>query len=187
MRTLLVKLLLPVILLPSLAAAAKPAGWFLAGSDPSAYEIERDAGALRDGKSSGRLASIRESKGFGTMMQSFDSADYKGKRLRLSAWVKAKDVKRWAGVWMRVDGESGGSLAFDNMQSRPIVGTKDWTRYEVVLDVAPNSKAIAFGILLDGEGSVWLNDVQFEVVDASVPVTGNPAQGRKPANLNFEK
>jgi hypothetical protein len=120
------------------------------------------------------------------MMQSFDPADYKGKRLRMSGWVKAESVKRWAGLWMRVDGQTGGSLAFDNMQSRPIVGTRDWTRYEVVLDVAPTAKSIAFGILMDGEGTVWLNDVQFQVVDRSVPVTSpSPAQRRKPANLDF--
>ena len=89
---------------------------------------------------------------------------------------------------MRVDGDTpSATLAFDNMQSRPIRGTKDWARYSVVLDVAPSAKGISFGILVDGEGAVWLNDVQFQVVDSSVPTTNTLSQvAKKPMNLNFE-
>ena len=187
MRTLILNALLALVLPPALAAAAIPTGWFLAGSDPANYRIERDANVMRDGKASGMLASTGPSKGFGTMMQSFVPAEYLGKRLKLSAWVKAKDVQRWAGVWMRVDGKDKTSIAFDNMQNRPIKGTKDWTRYDIVLDVADSASSISFGILMDGEGTVWLNDLQFQVVDASVPTTSAypSQQNKKPTNLDF--
>lgn len=187
MRTLLSRISVVLILLPVMASAAAPAGWFLAGSDPGAYQIERDVSVVRDGQASGRLASTGPSRGFGTMMQSFDSEDYRGKRLKLSAWVKSKDVKDWAGVWMRVDGKEKSTLAFDNMQQRPIKGTKDWTRYDIVLDVADHASWISFGILVAGQGTVWMNGVQFQVVDTSVPVTGTSSlsQGKKPTNLNF--
>ena len=179
--------LFALVLLPTLAAASTPNGWFLAGSDPRSYRIERDTSVVRDGKASGLLASTAPPKGFGTMMQSFDPGEYLGKRLRLSAWVKAKDVKSWAGVWMRVDAKDKMSIAFDNMQSRPIQGTRDWKRYDIVLDVADNASGISFGILMEGEGKVWLNDLQFEIVDASVPVTSTypSSQLKKPTNLDF--
>jgi len=121
-------------------------------------------------------------------MQSIDARDYAGKRMRLSAWVKASDVKHWAGLWMRVDGTDAkaGSLAFDNMQNRPIKGTLDWARYDVVLDVARVARGISFGILLDGEGTVWMSDVKFEPVTTAVPTTNTiNALQRKPANLDF--
>jgi hypothetical protein len=76
------------------------------------------------------------------------------------------------------------------MQSRPIKGTTAWTRHEVVLDVAPNAKNLAFGILLDGTGAAWIDEVGFEVVDKSVATTGTPAGeelAAEPANLDFEK
>ena len=186
MRSFSLALLMTSMLVPALAVADKPAGWFLAGSDAS-YTMERDVSVTHVGRASGRLASIGQPKGFGTMMQSFDPGEYRGKRLKFSAFAKAGGVSRWAGLWMRVDGpEQGRSLAFDNMQARPIKGTKDWTRYDVVLDVADNATAIAFGILLDGPGTVWLDDATFDIVDNSVPTTGGQLKSTRPENLNFE-
>ena len=91
---------------------------------------------------------------------------------------------------MRVDGEGGcgTTLAFDNMNARPIKGSRDWARYDIVLDVAKEAKSICIGILLQGQGKVWLSGVSFEVVSTAVPTT--VADGRmekNPANLNFER
>jgi len=154
------------------ARPADDAKWFLAGSDRKSFVLSTDARVTREGKPSQSLASsVEEPNGFGTIMQGFDPADYIGKRVRMSAWVKTVNVTSWAGLWMRVDGASDTTLAFDNMGKRPIRGTTDWTRYEVVLDVAPGAKYLAFGLLLDGSGQTWLNDLKLEVVDASVAVS----------------
>ena len=174
---------------PGRATYNIPAGWIKAGSDPGSYTIDRDAGVKHGASASALLTSTKASTGFGTMMQMFDAADYADQRMRLSGWVKSKSVANWAGLWMRVDGSGSPpkTLAFDNMQSRAIKGTTDWTRYEVVLDVATDAKAIAFGILLDGEGSVWLSDVRFEPVPLTVPTTGTSTQSKSgPENLDFE-
>jgi len=40
------------------------------------------------------------------------------------------------------------------------------------LDVPPASIEIAFGILLQGVGEVWLDDVQFATIGSDVPTTG---------------
>jgi hypothetical protein len=189
MRSLVAALLLSLFVQPALARAASPAGWFLAGNDPVSYVNALDPAVKHEGAPSARLASVAPSKGFGTMMQTFDATDYTGKRLRLSGWVKAKSVASWAGLWMRVDdaGSPVKTLAFDNMQSRPIKGTLDWVRYDVVLDVAPEAKSISMGILLSGQGTVWVSDMKVDIVPDTVPVTGATmsTQNRKPANLDF--
>ena len=78
-------------------------------------------------------------------------------------------------------------MSFDNMQGRPIKGTNDWTRYEIVLDVPQPATNLAFGVLLDGQGKLWIDDIQFQIVDSSVPTTGNLSSSRKaPENLDFE-
>lgn len=180
---------LSLVALPALVNAALPEGWMLAGSDRGSYAADRDATVKHGASASALLASTKPSTGFGTMMQMFDASDYTGKRMRLSGWVKSETVAGWAGLWMRVDGNGSPSrtLAFDNMQSRGIKGTTDWTRYEVVLDVADDAKAVAFGILLDGEGKVWLSDVKFESVPLSVPTTGSATESKRgPENLDFE-
>ena len=74
------------------------------------------------------------------------------------------------------------------MQGRPIKGTTDWQKYEVVLDVPQESVAIAFGILLTGKGQAWLSEVQFEEVGAEVPTTsheGHDDLPEKAGNLDF--
>lgn len=155
---------------------AGTAGWFLAGDKPQDYRIGSDATVLHGGKASASLKAMNDPLGgFGTLMQNAKADPYRGTRVRMSGWAKADNVADSAGLWMRVDGPDTGktqrSLSFDNMQERPIKGTSDWTRYEIVLDVPPESVEIAFGILLQGTGEVWLDDVQFTVVSTDVPTT----------------
>lgn len=171
-----------------------PKGWFKAGSHPSSYEVGLDSDIKFKGRHSGFIKSTSKSiDGFGTIMQSFKPKKLKGKRVRLSAFIKTKDVtgkKAWAGLWMRVDGQSDKSLSFDNMQDRPITGTKDWKKYSVVLKVPDESTNIAFGVLLSGTGEVWLDDLKIESVNQSVPLTQLSRAKQEtiwqPVNLGFE-
>ena len=178
-----------LMLVPAITAASSPTCWQLAGNDLSCYQMDRDSVVTYAGKPSGRLTSVGECQSFGTMVQCIDPAAYAGKRIRFSAHVKARDVRDWAGLWMRVDGEGGcgTTLAFDNMNTRPITGSRDWARYDIVLDVAKEAKSICLGILLEGQGKVWLSGVRFEAVNTAVPTT--VADGRmekKPASPNVE-
>lgn len=110
----------------------------------------------------------------------------RGTRLRLTAKVKAQEVSEWAGLWMRVDGVSGPHLAFDNMHDRPIKGTTDWVLCSIVLEVPEHAKAIAFGVLLNGPGSVWVNGFEFKKVGPEIPITGQPELPSAPVNLDFQ-
>jgi hypothetical protein len=178
-----------MILLAALAVARAEEipGWFKAGNRPQDYSMGVDRSVIVSGKPSGFVKCIAaEAPGFGTYMQSFDADEYRGKRVQFSALVKAENVNDWAGLWMRVDGESRSGIAFDNMQNRPIKGTQNWARYSVVLDVESKATGIAFGILLAGKGGVWINDVRFEVVNVSVPVT-DLRKSTGPKNLGFDQ
>jgi hypothetical protein len=163
------------------------AGWQKAGSHPGDYDMGNDPSTAFTGTSSGFIRSNKPApQGFGTYMQTIDATDYRGKRVRLSSQVKTQGIEDWAGVWMRVD-SSTGPIAFDNMQDRAIKGTADWTNHVIVLDVGPNATAIAFGVLLSGKGSLWIDDVEIEAVGQDVPVTGAlKKQSGKPRNLDFE-
>lgn len=164
--------------------------WYMAGSHPADYEHGIDTNSTYEGKNVAYLKSVVDhAAGFGTLMQWFKADDYRNKRMRFSAQVKSQGIEGWAGLWMRVDGpQRHGSLRFDNMEDRPIKGTTDWHKYDVVLDVPPESVNICFGILLDGKGQAWLSDVQFEEVGADVPTTSDAGEGElpeKPGNLDF--
>lgn len=184
MKTRFVVLAAVALFAVSTFAASLPPGWHLAGDRPQDYSATVEAGA-------GMLASkVQRASGFGTMMQTFRADDYRGKRLRFTADVRAERVDQWAGLWMRVDGSRGGVLSFDNMQNRPIKGTSPWTSYSVVLDVPSESGSISFGILLAGTGTVWIDNIRFDSVEASVPPTGSKS-GRElpkqPQSLDFDQ
>ncbi|QRK08786.1 AraC family transcriptional regulator [Archangium violaceum] len=159
-----------------------PKGWFVTESAPKLYEAGLDTQSPCEGNRSAFLSSLQANPtGYGTFMQAFGAQSFRGKRLRFSAVVRTEDVKGWAGLWMRVEGEDPKKpLAFDNMQSRAVVGTTQCKRYEVVLDVPQESKAIMAGLMLSGTGKAWIGAVRFETVDASVPVTNLIAERPQP-------
>jgi hypothetical protein len=167
-----------------------PKGWFRAGNRPGDYEMSLDRSVVHSGKASAYLKSIvSETPGFGTLMQTFKADAFRGKRIRLSGYVRSKDVAGWAGLWMRVDGSQKEMLAFDNMQNRSIKGTTDWTQYQIVLDVSDQAQEIAFGLLLEGQGQAWMDDLKFEAVGKNTPTTGEKLSKEAltaPTNLDFE-
>jgi hypothetical protein len=169
--------------------AAAPKGWFVAGSRPTEYEAGIDELAKYNGHPSAYLkAKNPVVQGFGTLMQNFRADHYLGKRVRFSAFVKTEGAQDWAALWMRVD-KGSKEVAFDNMQNRPIKGTTNWQKYDVVLNVPQDATGIFFGVLLSGSGEVWLNDAKFEAVGPTVlPTNGDMIQEPdEPTNLDFGK
>jgi hypothetical protein len=169
------------------AGAKKPdtGGWRASGSHPQDYEMGTDAQVRRSGKASGFIKSKpSQQAGFGTWMQNIKADDYRGKRLRLSGFVKVEKVEESAHLWMRVDGAQGELLSFDNMDNRPISGTTNWKRHDIVLDVPANAFMIAFGLLLAGKGQAWFDDLTLEEVGQDVASTDVYAS--RPVNLDFE-
>lgn len=188
--TLLIILALGVWRQPFAAAKAvgTPTGWHEAGSDPGDYEMIIDHTVTYAGKGAGCIRSIDKDKarGFGTMMQSFRADAYRGKRIRMSAYGKFTNIQHWAGLWMRVDVDDK-AVSFDNMQNRPFKDTQNWKRYDIVLDVPPNATKIAFGVLLHGPGTVWVDNFHIEEVDTTVPTTDIENSAKNPRNLSFEE
>jgi len=181
-------LLLPLaaLSLPAqMSSGGAPRGWFLAGTKPDNYTTGLDPNVPYQGHAAAYLkAKPSATDGFGTLMQNFSASQYAGQRVRLRASVKSEAVNDWAGLWMRVD-QGASTVAFDNMQSRPIKGTRGWQDYNVVLDVPQNSTMISFGILLSKGGDVWISNVRFQAVGADVPTTNSVSSA--PTNLNFDE
>ena len=71
------------------------------------------------------------------------------------------------------------------------MGTTDWLRHAVVLDVPEAAVRLAFGALLHGTGQVWTDDLTLEVVDPKeVTVTSKGVEpithAERASNLDFE-
>jgi erythromycin esterase-like protein len=116
---------------------------------------------------------------FGVATASFPIAAAAGKKVRYSGYIRTEGVTRgFAGLWWRVDGPSG-TLAFDNMQSRGVTGSTDWTRFTIELPVDASVRNINFGALLPGDGTAWFDDLTIEL-------DGQPYTASDSFDLNFE-
>src|SRR5262245_1735690 len=180
-----------------------PVGW---KRPPTAkadhYLIYVDSVIKHGGQAS---ASIKFNRGddqdpWTSLAQPIAADEYRGKRVRLSGWLKTVDAGEGA-LWMRIDGEQR-LLALDIMNDRSVSGTTDWKMYSVVLDVPREARNILLGVLLNGKGQIWADDLAFEVVDRNIAVTNKgPAEGiedpdyakrpkatiTRPINLGFEE
>jgi len=173
-----------------------PPGWSFAtegsgipaGQNATEYALGLDREVTHGGRASVSLRAVVASPtGFPAVSQFVQADAYRGRRVRLAGYLKTRDVADWSGLWLRVDGPNS-ILAFDNMASRPVKGTTDWARYEVVLDVPEAAVRLAFGPLLRGAGQVWADDLTLDVVDPKDIKTTLLAvsYAERPSNLDFE-
>lgn len=204
-RQLQLVLLAALLALPCSAGGqaldSLPSEWRRTGPPEAAalYELKLDPAVVHGGETSLRIRFTGSGESaFGTVItQSFSAEEYRGKRVRLSGYARTSDATGMARLWVRVDGSAAGT-PFDNMSDRALSGTTPWQRCDLVVDVPADSKVIHIGAIFFGEGVMWIDDLQFEAVDASLPVTAQmrepqpsaaPARALsgRPLNLGFER
>jgi hypothetical protein len=170
-----------------------PAGWWKNGAKPENYVVGVDSVQTWGGMPSAYVESVAPTGegSFGGMMQTIAADNFAGKRVRLSGWVKTEEANDGGGhLWLRIDGqERGQMLGFDNMDNRPVKGTKDWQEASLVLDVPVGASALAYGFFVGGAGKMWVNGQKMEVVGPEVPTTNmitKKALPAAPTNLGFD-
>ncbi len=97
--------------------------------------------------------------------------DLHGKRVRLSGWLKTRDVEQWCGMELVALGKDGKTLLSDDMPGRPVHGTTDWTLAEIVVDVPAETTAIGVVSFMYGKGEVWSDDFRLQAVGPDVALT----------------
>ncbi|MGB6689492.1 MAG: erythromycin esterase family protein [Terracidiphilus sp.] len=120
------------------------------------------------------------SASFGVATATFPLAAAAGHHIRFSGYIKTENITYgYAGLWWRVDGDAGKTLAFDNMRGRGAKGTTSWTPYEISLDVPADARKIVFGVLHPGNGTAWFDSL-------AVEVDGAPYSDPSSLDLDFE-
>ena len=148
-----------------------PPEWILRGQSPGQYEAGIGQGGIARGSDAKFLRHVTGSgDSWSTLMQSVSAEQYRGKRVRFEAKVRTEGVSNWGGLWMGVV-EGGKQSAFYNTQQQPLAGDSGWQTRTVVLDVGTGASAITFGAICAGKGTVWIDELKFEVVGKEVPVT----------------
>jgi len=170
-----------------------PEGWFV----PSVLAKEGYSAELRRSGCHSAIGCVvvlapaaQPANSFGNLMQSFSAAAYRGKTVRLHAWLRLEAAAKAdaAQMWLRVDRTNREMGFFDNMQNRP-VRSAAWTEAQIVGRIDDDAERINVGLMSIGGGRAWMDDVSFEVVTATTPTTGlfeAHNWPKEPVNLSFQ-
>ena len=136
-----------------------PDGWTANETRPREYRVGLDHRMVRDGKPSLFLRSLAaRPAGQIIVFQRFDARNYRGKRIRLSAFLRSEAAMQRAVLGLNVSGQ---------VNRAEVSGTTGWKRRELVSDVPASADWIQLLVTLEGAGTVWANELNFEEVSAS--------------------
>lgn len=95
---------------------------------------------------------------WGMLHQTLPAAGLGGETLELSAWLRT-DRADGEGAILVLRTLANGSVDKHVFMKPPVTGTRDWTRYSVRLAIPRNSVAVGIGVMMQGGGTLWLDDV----------------------------
>jgi hypothetical protein len=184
-------LLAGALLLPSVAAAqdleprnlsfeeppaapgdAPPGWWFIQHAGPTSFEFAIDDQVAKEGKQSLRIRRTG-TQPFGLVLQRIKPDRFRGKRVRLSAFLRLDNVEPFgrgalrdmSGAVLMLRSEGGTGMVLDDMRERPLRGTRPWTEVSAEIDVPLSANTLEFAAMLSGTGTLWVDAVRLEVVE----------------------
>jgi hypothetical protein len=142
-----------------------PEGWFtFQHAGDKSYLFTLDTTQPRSGARSLRIDNTGPEP-YGSVAQAIEAAPHAGKVARYSAWLRTRDVSETGAVLTLVAMQSGVPMAQNFMADKPVRGTTGWTRYTIVLPIEKGAERIEVGAMMQGKGSLWLDDAELEFVD----------------------
>ncbi len=145
--------------------------------------LQADTLVFHGGALSARIQRDAESEGAFSALSFRVPADWDGETIELRGWLKSEEVAGWFGMWFRQDGKSG-MVGFDNMQSRNLRGTTEWTQYSIKLPLNQGAHTHVVGALMAGTGTLWADD--FSLWIDGKPLAEAPAVVREPTVLDTD-
>jgi RNA polymerase sigma factor (sigma-70 family) len=114
-----------------------------------------------------------------------DLERFRGKTVRISAWICSADVGSvggagaggpgGAGVFLNATRNTFPQLATTHGPPLPIRGTLPWFRYTATLKVPAEADVLESGVILRGGGTVWIDEVTYEIVPEQPTARPKPA------------
>jgi len=145
------------------------------GREPD-YELVIDHGNVWHGRSSAVLRSTRtlDASRYGAVLQRTRVGAFAGRRVAFSAYLASRNSSAGATLLFRAESAQGILLAFDDLGGQAVLATTPWRKYFIVIDVPNGANTLLYGAILHGDGSLWIDLAQVEIVDSSVTITAPP-------------
>jgi hypothetical protein len=113
-----------------------------------------DAGKLDEKERHGGLRSLKLD-GDGTATQKLVAADVRGKRVKVSGWIRGGGAPAY--LWIHATGGKGSDV-FDDLRKRGTTSAKGWTRVDVTMQVPHDADTVTWGVAAT-KGSAWFDDL----------------------------
>jgi hypothetical protein len=138
-----------------------PEGWFShQHAGDVSYKFALDTAEPHSGARSLRIDNVGPEP-YGAIAQTVDAKPYRGKTAQLSGWLRTRETANASLTLMVL--ANGVPLANNFMSDAPVKGTTAWNRYTITLPVAANAEFIEVGAMMQGKGTLWLDDVELSV------------------------
>lgn len=99
--------------------------------------------------------------------QSLDAGPWQGHTLVLRARLKGEKLGEGAaGLWLRGDSASGKPIDFASSYRQPLAASTEWQVREARLFVGPDTERLVFGAMLGAPGTLWVDDIELQVLPA---------------------
>lgn len=147
---------------------AVPDGWFV-WTAKNEYTYLTDFDIALSGKPSLLITPKKEVLNPGwTCLARKIPAQYIGKEIQLTAYMKLQNVSDFAGLMLRIEDSGGNSIKFANLQEKKINGTRDWELYSVKFPLSEDAQTIFIGPILSGSGKLWINDIRIKIDNKNI-------------------
>ncbi|HTR55241.1 MAG TPA: S41 family peptidase [Kofleriaceae bacterium] len=122
-----------------------------------------DATIVHGGHGAFRIErSATAANGFSTIVDHVP-IDFSGSVVELRGFLRTEDVQGDTRLWLREDDEASAPVQFANLQGANARGTTEWTAYSVRLPLDAKARTLVWGVLLEGEGRAWADDLELLV------------------------
>ena len=91
-----------------------------------------------------------------------------GARYLMRAWVKAENVKGWAGWYIHVGNAQNYQLIGPMLNAG--AGTYDWKEVRAEFTAPKEANVADLGTVLRGTGTAWFDDVSLEIIERGTPL-----------------
>lgn len=154
-----------------------PDNWFAWGTLPVTKSDLAHSGDI-----AGKVTSKDGKGNFGCVAYKIP-ASYEGSYIRLTGYMKIENVKGFAGLMLRIDG-NGNTLVFDNMQDKKIEGTLGWKKYTITLPYPDDAENIYIAGILSGKGTAWFDDFVLKIDGKDIQKIKKKEKGVYKASLD---
>ncbi len=138
-----------------------PLGWRKLAVDERYFRYAVDRDGCRSGARCARIeGSELAERRAASLSQQFAAGGLAGRRVVVSAWIRQRDVREWAHLWVVARGTTNASLDAAREPTDPLLGDRDWRRVEAAIDVPAGAATVGLGFVLAGPGTMWIDDVR---------------------------